>query len=102
MFLNTPGRATKLKKIIYLTISMILGLLLSFIAHALIEMAYLTGNLNHNQLVKFYGGCALPPFIQLLLLLIGIGGGLFLGSFWWQKIYVERKWLKKKEDTKLK
>ena len=95
MFFNNPKNPTKLKKIIYLLASTVLGVLLSFIVHAFIEMSYLRWAYNHNYAVTFFGGCALPPVLQTALWLAGIIGGFFLGRFWWQKVYVERVWAKK-------
>jgi len=94
IFMNV-GKPTQLKKVIYLMASVILGILLSFIAHALIEIGYLRWVLNHGQVAPFYGGCALAPWLQVVLLGIGIIGGFFLGRFWWRKIYIERAWVKK-------
>ncbi len=94
IFMNV-GKPTQLKKVIYLIASIILGLLLSFIAHALIEIGYLRWVLNQGQLAPFYGGCALAPWFQAALWASGIIGGFILGRFWWRKIYIERVWLKK-------
>lgn len=90
------GKSTQLKKFIYLSASIVLGLLLSFIAHAVIEINYLNWVLNQGQVVQFYGGCALLPWLQAALWLFGLIGGFFLGRFWWRKIYIERAWLKKR------
>ena len=96
MFLNTPGKSTPLKKVIYISASVVLGLLLSFIAHAIIEINYLHQLASQGRVARFYGGCALPPALQIALLLLGAIGGYFLGCFWWQKVYVDRTWAKKK------
>ncbi len=97
MFFNNPENPTKLKKSVYLFASTILGVLLSFIAHALIEINYLRWAEKHNYAVTFYGGCALPWALQIGLLLAGIVGGFLLGRWWWQKVYVERVWAKNKK-----
>ena len=96
MFLNTVGEPTKIKKIVYLILSVILGVFLSFIVHAIIEINYLSFAETKKIYVIFYGGCALPYFVQAIILLIGIFGGYFMGKFWWRKIYIERFWEKKK------
>ena len=95
MFLYNVGSPTKFKKIVYLIASTALGFFLSLIAHSLLEINYLNWALSHDKLVKFYNGCALPPILQALLLLVGVIGGYFLGTFWWRKIYVERTWCAK-------
>jgi len=94
MFLKAPGKPTKIKKAVYLLASIILGLLLSLIAHALIEMSYLYWTLSQNRVVNFYGGCALPYWLQAALWVLGGVGGFFLGRFWWRKVYIERVWAK--------
>ena len=96
MFLNIVGKPTKIKKITYLVLSVILGLLLSFDLHALIEIKYLQWAFNQGLVARFYGGCALPPVLQIGLIFFGGIGGFFLGKFWWQKVYIERFWEKKK------
>ena len=98
MFLPNPGQPTKLKEGIYLVASTFLGIFLSLIAHALTEMAYMRTILNQGQLVKFYGGCALHPVLQVFFLTAGVVGGFFLGRFWWRKVYIERVWARKKES----
>lgn len=90
MFLNTPGKPSKLKKAVYVAAWTILGVLLSFIAHGLIEINYLKGAESRGQMVPFYGGCTLKPWLQIALFVIGAAGGFLLGIFWWKKVYIER------------
>lgn len=94
MFFATPSKPTKLKKALYLLSSTVLGVLLSVIAHALIEINYISWALRHNYLVPFYGGCALPPWLQVTLWLSGVIGGFLLGRLWWRKVYIEKVWKK--------
>jgi len=75
--------------------STILGLMLSFFVHALIEINYLHWAESHNKVITFYYSCALPLLLQISLWFIGAVGGFFLGRFWWRKIYIERSWVKK-------
>jgi H+/Cl- antiporter ClcA len=96
MIFGPPGKPTKLKKVIYLISSTILGLFLSYLAHAFIEINYLNWMDNRGEAVSFYGACALWPPLQIGLWLFGALGGFFLGRFWWRKLYVERFWLKKR------
>ncbi|MFH1583070.1 MAG: hypothetical protein ABIB72_01990 [Candidatus Falkowbacteria bacterium] len=95
MFFNTPGNPSKIKRIVYLFAATILGLLLSFLAHAIIEINYLRYILNWGLPVIFYGSCTLPPVLQIALLILGAVGGFFLGRFWWRKVYIEKVWAKK-------
>ena len=95
MIFGKPGKATKLKKAVYLLASTTLGILLSFIAHAAIEINYLRLVASRGEVISFYGGCVLSPLLQVSLLALGILGGLWLGRFWWRKLYVERVWVKR-------
>lgn len=95
MFFGTPGEPTKIKKVAYLTATTIIGLLLSFLAHVTLEMSYLSLMRASGQAVKFYGQCALPLVIKIILWLLGAIGGFYLGKFWWHKLYIERVWVKK-------
>ncbi len=90
MFLAHVGKPTKIKKIVYLAAFMFLGLLLSLNVHSLLEVAYLELAARHNLVVHFYDICALPPFIQILLPIVGIILGFYFGLYWWRKIYIER------------
>lgn len=96
MLFNAPGKPTRFKKAVYLTASIVLGLLLSFIAHMLIEINYLHWVLNQGRVASFYGGCALLPELRVALWVFGSIGGLFLGRFWWRIVYIERVWEKRK------
>jgi hypothetical protein len=95
MRFKAPGKPSPLKKTVYLLATTILGVLLSLIAHALIEIDYLNRAFNQGRAVTFYGGCALPPVLSIALLVMGAVGGFFLGRFWWRKVYIERVWAKK-------
>ena len=93
--LTNPKNPTKLKKAVYLFLSVILGLLLSFLAHTAIEMSYLYGSEKFGYSVSYYNNCFLPPVLQIAILLGGIVGGFLLGQWWWRKVYVERAWVNK-------
>lgn len=97
MLFNPPGKPGKMKKAVYLFASTILGVILSFIAHGLIEIGYLKWAESQGRTVPFYGGCALLPVVQIGILAAGLVGGFFLGRFWWEKIYIERVWAKNRK-----
>lgn len=99
MFLNDPGKPTKTKRIFYLLASVILGLLLSVLAHALIEINYIAWALKHNYLVRFYGHCALSPLLQIMLIVDGATGGFWLGQIWWKRVYITRTWAKRRTKS---
>lgn len=95
MCFKKPGPANNFKKTIYLISATILGLLLSFLAHALIEIEYLSWAGSHGVAVTFHNACALAPWLQIALWVLGALGGFFLGLWWWRWVYVERRWEKK-------
>ena len=101
MYFNQATNPTKLKHAVYLLSSTILGLLLSFIAHAVIEIGYLSWAQSRGIIITFYNGCALLPIIQIGLLLFGVIGGFFLGRFWWRMIYIEKVWAKKNKKSQI-
>lgn len=100
MFLNTGKNPNKLKEIIYLTVATFLGLVLSLIVHAIIEMGYLSWADSKNLVVPFYGGCALPPSLQIGLWMIGAIGGFLAGRLWWRKVYIDKTWQNSKNLNK--
>lgn len=88
---------------IYVVAWMVLGLLLSFIAHALLEMSYIKyalarGIVLLNHMAWGQGFCALPVWLQSLLLVGGIIGGYLAGIFFWRVIYVEGRYRKIKRQ----
>lgn len=86
------------KKTIYIIASMFLGLLISFIIHAEIEIWFIRKTL-HSGLLPFSFGCRefLPPLLSLILALLGLAFGYIVGQRWWQIVYVEKRhWRKKK------
>lgn len=90
MLFNPPKNPTKLKHAVYLIASTILGILLSFIAHAVIEISYLRWAEKQGIAVTFYHGCALLPTLQIALLLFGTIGGFLLGQVWWRMVYIKK------------
>lgn len=95
MFFNAPPKPTRLKRVIYLFASTILGILLSFIIHALLEINYLHWVGRQNLIIASSGGCFLPTALRIGLFIFGAIGGFFLGRYWWRKVYIERIWAKK-------
>ncbi len=89
MFFNAPGNPSRLKRVIYLSGATILGVILSFIAHAFIEIGYLRWAESHSLAVSFYNGCALLPTLQIALLVFGAIGGFLIGQKWWHIVYID-------------
>jgi hypothetical protein len=85
-----------MKRSFYIFMTVILGLLLSFILHALIEMLYINhlisiGKLPQGSYPLGLYWCALPDWTYYSLLVLGIVGGYFLGVNWWRIVYIEKR-----------
>lgn len=85
-----------MKKTIYVILTVFLGLLLSFIAHALLEIllikiAFLQGRTVIGSTFWGVGWCALPAWAGISFPFLGIVGGYFLGQSWWRIVYVEKR-----------
>jgi hypothetical protein len=81
-----------MKKIIYIILWVLLGLLISFILHAIIELLYLkfTNPVNLHWTKVFGGVCALPFWLIYLLPILGLIFGIWAGFFFWQVVYVKQ------------
>lgn len=95
MCFKKPGQPTKTKRAIYYLATIVLGVLLSLLVHSLIEIKYLAWAESQGVVITFYNACALAPWLQIALWILGAIGGLFLGRWWWRWVYVERRWEKK-------
>ena len=97
----TPPKPTPTKKFIYLILTTILGILLSFLICTFIEIKYFNWVLNNQWAqenpsdVMLSAKYALHPALRIALLLVGAIGGFFLGRVWWRKVYIEQYWYKK-------
>jgi len=89
-----------MKKFVYIFSWIILGGLLSFVAHAFLEIWYIDFILKKGGVpidYSFLGHwCALPALLQWGILAFGIAGGYFLGFYFWKVIYVEKRYCKTK------
>jgi len=92
MFAAASPNPTKAKHVTYLCVTMVLGILLSILAHVGLEAIYLAWAERTGRVVHWYAGCAMHPVFQIALPILGAVGGYFLGRFWWRWVYVERKW----------
>lgn len=100
------GKRNNLKRTIYLLLAALLGLLLSGIAHAVIEIVSLNTAVNNASPVvwrHYLDGafsCSLPPVAFYGLPVLGIVGGFLTGRVWWRWVYVEkRSWRNWKNHT---
>ena len=83
-----------MKKNLYIFLVMILGLLLTYLIHVMIEVSYIHYMLSNGLAPKDYslfGYCILPQSLQLGLILLGLAGGYYVGQRWWQMVYVQKK-----------
>ncbi|MBI5037536.1 MAG: hypothetical protein HZC01_02430 [Candidatus Kerfeldbacteria bacterium] len=94
MFLTANLNPTPLKHRLYIISSILLGLLLSIMAHAVIEEIYLSWATDSGRTIVWYGSCALHPAIQIGLLALGALAGYGLGRMWWRMVYIDRRWAK--------
>lgn len=101
-----PGPQPRWKRPVYLACSTLLGIILSYAVHAILEFALLldaqrngTENLLRWTTHFGIGPCALPVWLQYGLLALGIIGGFLTGRVWWRWVYVERKWEKTEEKN---
>ena len=88
-----------MKKYIYIFSWIVLGILLSFLAHAgfeigLIKYAFSEGIILQNYTVfgMGFGYCALPVWDQDAILAFGLVTGYFAGQYFWQILYVEHRY----------
>jgi len=106
MFLSASNiNPTLLKKNIYYIAATLLGIMLSLIAHVIIESVYLNWAESSGQAVKWYSlfgnaSCSLHPVFQIALLVIGAIGGYSLGRMWWRLVYIDKVWAKGKFANK--
>jgi len=78
------------KKFAYVFASVILGILVSLVAHSLIEIAYINWLLSHGLVAEFFGRCTLPWLLQVSLMVFGSVSGLHLGLNWWKSISTKK------------
>jgi len=83
------------KKIVYLILTMVLGVLLMSIIHTLLDFWYFYAFLAAQAQPETYSfwlfSTHLPLYVPVLLTLAGIIGGFFVGLRWWQWVYVEKR-----------
>lgn len=84
----------KLKRKIYIILFIILGIILSFLAHAIIEMRYI--NLLLSDFGKYGFGMSwqfwynFHSIAAILLFALGALFGYYQGKYWWKVLYEKR------------
>ena len=85
-----------MKKIFYITASMLLFVLLSFILHAIIEISVIS--LLTKDFSKYGLGLSWQDWFLIhsigtfVLAFLGIAVGYFVGKRWWKIIYIEKRY----------
>ena len=74
-----------MKKSFYIFCFMVLGFLLQFWVHAVIEM-YVLDRVSWDQWHPFW-----HTIVGGTLLVLGLGFGLHQGFHWWDQIYVKKR-----------
>lgn len=87
------------KRIVYILLFVVLGIIISFIIHALIELPIL--RLLTKDFDKYGFGLTWAQWYSIhylgsiILLLLGIVTGYLQGKYWWRIIYIEKKYISK-------
>ncbi|MFA5962028.1 MAG: hypothetical protein WC848_05080 [Parcubacteria group bacterium] len=93
-----------IKKNIYISFAMLLGMLLVETFQWLIEIwlvdQWLFSGLLPKEYIHLGIHSYLPPYLQIILWACGLFGGYFLGQYWWRIVYVERQHQGMKKNKK--
>lgn len=85
-----------MKRTIYIISFTVLGVLVQFLAHALLELWYialLTADFARYGFGLSWDAWFLIHHIATAVLLVGgLFGGYFSGRYWWRIIYIEKKY----------
>ena len=87
-----------IKKIIYILCFIVLGVLVSFLVHAAIEIPII--NLLVSDFDRYGLGLSWAQWQMIhdvgtvVLLILGMIVGYMQGRYWWQMIYVQKKFRK--------
>ena len=80
-----------MKKIVYILLFTLLGVLLQFFIHALLEIWYirlLTSDFQTYGLgLSWTNWFLIHHIATVILLLVGVILGLWQGMYWWKRIY---------------
>lgn len=85
-----------MKRTVYIILTIIIGIIVSFVLHAFVEMWYLNWAEDNGHVIVWAspfgnGSCALPLYVNYGLLVLGAIGGYFLGRWWWKIVYIEKR-----------
>ncbi|HEY4477346.1 MAG TPA: hypothetical protein VJB56_01850 [Candidatus Paceibacterota bacterium] len=84
-----------IKRDAYLFFSIVLGFLLSFLVHAVVEIWYIGRLVDNFEIYSFGLSWSAWFFVHdvasVILALLGVVGGYAVGKRWWQIVYVENR-----------
>jgi hypothetical protein len=83
------------KRVVYVLLSYVLGLLTGLTVYGLIEIIYLKNLEQSGMMPSLYEGFGVfsffPPIAGISFLAAGLLFGAWVGSWGWRKVYAERK-----------
>lgn len=83
------------KRIAYMLLAIILGLLLGMIVYGFVEMIYLKNAYQSGIEPILYdtngGSTFLPPVVKSSFMFVGLFFGVWLGFWGWRTVYIEHK-----------
>lgn len=78
-----------MKRIFYISCFTLLGILVQFLAHALLEIWYL------NRYTPFDGWYTFHSVASAILFIAGAASGYWAGVHFWRVIYIEKRYFRK-------
>lgn len=83
-----------MKKIVYISSFTLLGVLLQFLVHAVVEIFYINLLLTNFEVfglgLSFATWFTIHNIFAVILLFLGILLGLKQGLYWWRRIYEDK------------
>lgn len=82
-----------MKKVVYIALFTVLGVLVSFLLHGILELIII--DLLLTDFSRYNLGLSWPQWFSIhrwgtwLLLILGIGIGFWQGKHWWRILHVE-------------
>ena len=80
-----------MKKILYITLFTILGILVQFLAHSGIEIVYISLLVTKFEVfglgLTFATWFTIHNIFTVVMFVLGAGAGLWQGTYWWKRLY---------------
>lgn len=93
---GVPGPQVHIKKGFYIFAFTILGVLLQFVVHGVLETWYiglLLANFRTYSLgMSWSAWVTIHNVLTVALFAAGVAFGFQQGRYWWRRVYIERKW----------